>query len=34
MWDARISMLPGVRGNVVDSYIPGQGLLQASILGL
>lgn len=34
VWDARISMLPGGRVNVVDSYTAGQGLLRASLMGL
>ncbi len=34
LWDARIAMLPGVNVRVVDSYIGGNGLLHAAILGL
>jgi len=34
LWDARISMLPGVAVRVVDSYIAGQGLLHAALQGL
>jgi hypothetical protein len=34
LWDANISMLPGVPVRVVDSYIAGNGLLHAAILGL
>ena len=34
LWDARISMLPGVTVRVVDSYIVGKGRLRASVLGL
>ena len=34
LWDARISMLPGVTVRVVDSYIVGAGLLRATIQGL
>jgi hypothetical protein len=34
MWDAQISMLPGVTVRVVDSYIAGKGLLQAAMQGL
>jgi len=34
MWDARISMLPGIKVHVVDSYIAGKGLVQAAMLGL
>lgn len=34
LWDARISMLPGLPVRVVDSYIAGKGLLHAAILGL
>ncbi len=34
LWDATISMLPGVKVRVVDSYIAGHGLLHATIQGL
>lgn len=34
LWDARVSMLPGVAVRVVDSYIAGEGLLHAAIQGL
>lgn len=34
LWDAQISMLPGLKVRVVDSYIAGKGLLHAAILGL
>ncbi|PKO94170.1 MAG: hypothetical protein CVU16_04115 [Betaproteobacteria bacterium HGW-Betaproteobacteria-10] len=34
VWDARIAMLPGLTVRVVDSYMAGQGLLRAAILGL
>jgi hypothetical protein len=34
LWDAQISMLPGLTVRVVDSYIAGKGLLHAAILGL
>lgn len=34
VWDARISMLPGVTVRVIDSYIVGNGLLHATIQGL
>jgi hypothetical protein len=34
LWDARISMFPGVAVRVVDSYIAGKGLLHATIMGL
>jgi hypothetical protein len=34
LWDARIAMLPGLPVRVVDSYIAGQGLLHAAVLGL
>jgi hypothetical protein len=34
VWDARIMLLPGLAVHVVDSYIAGQGLLKASLLGL
>jgi hypothetical protein len=34
LWDAKVSMLPGVTVRVVDSYSAGEGLLQAAVLGL
>jgi hypothetical protein len=34
VWDARIALLPGVTVRVVDSYVAGQGLLRAAVLGL
>lgn len=34
LWDARIAMLPGLPVRVIDSYITGQGLLHAALLGL
>ena len=34
LWDAQVSMFPGVAVRVVDSYIAGEGLLHAAILGL
>ena len=34
LWDAQISMLPGVAVRVIDSYIAGEGLLHATIQGL
>jgi hypothetical protein len=34
LWDAQISMLPGLTVRVVDSYIAGKGLLHAALLGL
>jgi hypothetical protein len=34
MWDARISMLPGMKVHVLDAYIAGKGLVQAAMLGL
>lgn len=34
LWDAQVSMLPGVMVRVVDSHIAGEGLLRAAILGL
>jgi hypothetical protein len=34
LWDAQMSMLPGLLVRVVDSYIAGSGLLHAAILGL
>jgi hypothetical protein len=34
LWNAKIAMLPGLPVHVVDSYIAGNGLLRAAILGL
>jgi len=34
LWNASVSMLPGVAVRVVDSYIAGKGLLHATVLGL
>lgn len=34
LWDAKISMLPGVWVRVVDSFIAGHGLLHAAVQGL
>lgn len=34
LWDAKISMLPGAKVHVVDSYVVGHGLLHAAIQGL
>jgi hypothetical protein len=34
LWNAQVSMLPGVAVRVVDSYIAGEGLLRAAVLGL
>ena len=34
LWDARVSMLPGLTVRVLDSYIAGKGLLHAAVLGL
>ena len=34
LWNAQVSMLPGVMVRVVDSYIAGEGLLRAAVLGL
>ena len=34
VWDARIAMLRGLPVRVVDSYIAGEGLLHAAVLGL
>jgi hypothetical protein len=34
LWDARMSMPPGLAVRVVDSYIAGNGLLHAAMLGL
>ena len=34
VWDARISMAPGINANVVDAYVDGDGLLIGKLLGL
>lgn len=34
VWDARITLFPGVAVRVVDSYIAGTGLLRPALLGL
>jgi hypothetical protein len=34
LWNAKVSMLPGVTVRVVDSYIAGEGWLHAAMLGL
>jgi hypothetical protein len=34
VWDARISLLPGVALRVIDSYVAGEGLLRAAVMGL
>ena len=34
VWDAQISMLPGIKVHVVDSDIAGKGLVQAAMPGL
>jgi hypothetical protein len=34
LWDAQVSMAPGLSAHVVDSYIAGEGLLHAAVLGL
>ena len=34
LWDAQVSMLPGLPVRVVDGYIAGEGLLHAAVLGL
>lgn len=34
IWDGRIKMLPGLTVYVHDAYIAGEGILQASLLGL
>ena len=34
LWDAQVTMFPGVPARVVDSYIRGQGQLLAKLLGL
>jgi hypothetical protein len=34
LWDAQVSMAPGLSAHVVDCYIAGEGLLYAAVLGL
>jgi hypothetical protein len=34
VWDARITMIPGVSVHVHDAYVAGEGILHASLLGL
>lgn len=34
LWDARVSMLPGVQVHVHDAYVDGTGILDAAIQGL
>jgi hypothetical protein len=34
LWDAQVSMLPGLPVHVHDGYIAGEGLLRAAVLGL
>jgi hypothetical protein len=34
LWDAQVSMLPGLAVRVYDGYIAGEGLLHAAVLGL
>ena len=34
MWDAQISMLPGMKVHVLDGFIAGKGMLRAAMLGL
>jgi hypothetical protein len=34
LWNAKVSMFPGVPAHVLDSYIGGQGQLMAKLLGL
>ncbi len=34
VWDAQVEMVPGLPARVVDSYVAGQGLLIAKLLGL
>jgi len=34
LWDAQVALLPGIPVRVVDSYVAGQGLLRAAVLGL
>jgi hypothetical protein len=34
LWDAQVTMAPGLSVHVVDSYIAGEGLLHAAVLGL
>jgi hypothetical protein len=33
-WEGRVAMLPGVPVRVHDAYVPGEGILHASLLGL
>lgn len=33
-WDARVAMMPGVSARVHDSYVAGEGILHAALLGL
>jgi len=34
LWDAKVSMAPALTARVVDSYIAGEGMLRAAVLGL
>jgi hypothetical protein len=34
VWDARISMAPGLTAHVVDTYVDGRGVLIAKLYGL
>lgn len=34
LWDARISIMPGLGPRVHDAYLPGEGILKASLAGL
>lgn len=34
VWDARITMAPGINAHVVDAYVGGEGLLIGKLLGL
>ncbi len=34
LWDAQVTMFPGVPASVLDSYVAGQGRLKAKLLGL
>lgn len=34
IWDARIEMFPSIEVRVIDSYVTGNGLLHAAVLGL
>jgi hypothetical protein len=34
LWDARVSMLPGVAVHVHDAYIAGEGMLRVAVMGM